>query len=180
MNTTQLCRAIKNDKIAKKNFRGIFPSDKIPNPCSLGFYIVNLDTSTEPGSHWICLKIGKFQNEFFDSYGFAPKLNVFKKRLGKNYIFNTKKLQHEFSTTCGQWCLFYIFFASRGKQMKEIFSQFSSRHKYANDVHVKNFVSQKLKTKTEIINSDFLLDQIARSVSHNMFSCHYYCKKRKR
>lgn len=177
MNTSQILQAIRNDAISLKKFRGIFPSDKIPQPCSAGYYIVNLDSSTEPGSHWICLKIGKFQNEFFDSYGFAPRNKTFKKILGNKYIYNKKKLQNELSTTCGQWCLFYIYYSCRGKKMSDIFSQFSARHKYVNDIQVNTFTSRRLKTKTQVVDTDFLADQIAQSVISNITSRDYYCKK---
>tara|TARA_R110000772_G_scaffold53495_1_gene122402 strand:+ start:11205 stop:11654 length:450 start_codon:yes stop_codon:yes gene_type:complete len=57
-------------KIFGVKFRGVFPSDRIPKLNDLSPYcILNLDKSTEPGSHWVSLaKIGK-HSIIYDSFG---------------------------------------------------------------------------------------------------------------
>ena len=69
------------DKVGRKllgiKFKGVFPSDKIPKLNDLKPYcILNLDKSTESGSHWIALaKLndgGKHHNSgsiVYDSFG---------------------------------------------------------------------------------------------------------------
>lgn len=178
MNTVKLENALNGDEITKRYFRGVFASDQIPAPCTPGFYIVNLDTSTEPGSHWIGLKIAsRGKNEFFDSYGFAPQNTKFKKILGKTYLYNRKKLQHPDSTTCGQWCLFYIFFAARGHTLKKIFKTFSSGDKKINDSLVNFFVRRTFQISTQIINRQFILEQVVQSLLRNLQCNDYYCRR---
>ena len=59
-------------KLLGIRFKGVFPSDKIPRLNDLSPYcILNLDKSTEPGSHWIALaKNGdKDHTMVYDSFG---------------------------------------------------------------------------------------------------------------
>lgn len=57
-------------KILGVKFKGVFPADKIPKLNDLSPYaILNLDTSKEPGSHWIAIaKIGN-DTYVYDSFG---------------------------------------------------------------------------------------------------------------
>ena len=61
------------------NFVGIFAEDELKQ-CHIvkfpAFIIVNIDSSNQPGSHWICLRIGRIDVEIFDSLGFCPNLWV--------------------------------------------------------------------------------------------------------
>ena len=51
-------------------FKGVFPSDKIPKLSSLAPYcILNLDKSTEPGSHWVALSKCNDGAMLYDSFG---------------------------------------------------------------------------------------------------------------
>ena len=61
MNTQQLNLMARNCNVLKKSFTGVYASDMLPIrkhdeilPKSL---IANMDSSTEPGSHWICIYI---------------------------------------------------------------------------------------------------------------------------
>ena len=56
------------ERAAKQFFplEGVFPSDKVPK--KKGYYIVNLDRSNQPGSHWV----GVYRNSktyAYDSFG---------------------------------------------------------------------------------------------------------------
>ena len=74
------------------------------------YYVVNLDMSQQPDSHWIAIKISKSKckNEYFDSYGLGPPTVCFKKFMRYNYTYNSKRLQHSLSTTCAQWCIYVV------------------------------------------------------------------------
>ena len=51
-------------------YRGTFPSDQIPKLRPNQCCILNLDKSTEPGSHWIALARGSgTQSYVYDSFG---------------------------------------------------------------------------------------------------------------
>ena len=68
------------DRVGRKllgvKFKGVFPSDKIPKLNDLKPYcILNLDKSTESGSHWVSVaKIhGKDKSITYDSFGRSNK-----------------------------------------------------------------------------------------------------------
>ena len=97
-----------SNKVTKDSFIGVFSSDTLPSYAQTGYYVVNLDMSQQPGSHWIAIKISKSKckNEYFDSYGLGPPTVHFKRFMKYNYIYNSKGLQHSLSTTCAQWCIY--------------------------------------------------------------------------
>jgi hypothetical protein len=101
-------------KLLKVKFKGVFPSDKIPKLNDLSPYcILNLDKSTQSGSHWISL--AKFPNSsdslVYDSFGrdfkeIIPALNY----TGNGRIINTdrdpeQKIQE---TDCGARCIAWL------------------------------------------------------------------------
>ena len=70
MDSLQIESVIKN-----KRFIGVFPRDKLPKDIEDTFsaLIVNTDSSSEKGEHWIAIII--FPNhtgEYFDSFGLPP------------------------------------------------------------------------------------------------------------
>ena len=81
-----------SNKVTKDSFIGVFSSDILPSYAQTGYYVVNLDTSQQPGSHWIAIKISKSkcQNEYFDSYGLGPPTVCFKRFMKYNYIYSSK------------------------------------------------------------------------------------------
>ena len=82
------------NKVTKDSFIGVFSSDTLPSYAQTGYYVVNLDTSQQPGSHWIAIKISKSKckNEYFDSYGLGPPTVRFKRFMKYNYIYNSKRI----------------------------------------------------------------------------------------
>ena len=99
---------------SKRLFIGVFPRDCLPKriphyPCSL---IINTDTKNLPGKHWVSIFISSYKvGEYFDSFGHEPPqdiarwLNKFTLNWNRvNYIF----IQNPFSTTCGQFVLYFV------------------------------------------------------------------------
>ncbi len=102
-------------------FKGVFPSDKIPRLNDLKSYaILNLDKSTEGGSHWIAIaKVpcksrdtsGENTLMIYDSFGWShrkiiPSLNL----SGNGRIKNTDldSEQDVLETNCGARCLAWL------------------------------------------------------------------------
>ena len=83
-----------SNKVTKDSFKGVFSSDTLPSYAQTGYYVVNLNMSQQPGSHWIAIKISKSKckNEYFDSYGLGPPTVHFKRFMKYNYIYNSKKI----------------------------------------------------------------------------------------
>jgi hypothetical protein len=101
-------------KLLRVKFKGVFPSDKIPKLNDLSPYcILNLDKSTESGSHWIALAKMPNSNDslVYDSFGrdyrkIIPNLNL----SGNGRIDNTDKdsEQEILETDCGARCLAWL------------------------------------------------------------------------
>ena len=79
--------------------------------------------------------------EMFDSYGFGPSMYNLENKLPVSnvVVYNTKQLQSIFSNVCGQYCLYYCYFKSRGYAMGDIVSIFSNDVD-SNDYYVHNSV----------------------------------------
>ena len=57
-------------KMMGSQFKGVFPSDKIPRLNALKPYaILNLDRSDQPGSHWIAIAFSNGKTYVYDSFG---------------------------------------------------------------------------------------------------------------
>lgn len=57
-------------KLLGTEFKGVYPSDKIPVLNDLKKYaIINLDKSTEPGSHWVAIAHQNQKIYVYDSFG---------------------------------------------------------------------------------------------------------------
>ena len=132
------------------NFIGCIPENELDRlvigtlyPCYL---IVNIDSGTMPGSHWIAIGIFSKSIEVFDSLGFDifnwPRvpcsLLKFVHRLSVTRELKvSKRLQSDQSNLCGYYCLFYIFMRKH-TCMKTLLSYFGSKLLY-NDSILKQF-----------------------------------------
>ena len=57
-------------ELKNPHFRGVFMRDKLPlYPFSIESGIVNLNTSNQSGSHWLCYYRKKTNRIYFDLYG---------------------------------------------------------------------------------------------------------------
>ena len=127
MDSRQIEEKLKNQPI----FNGAFPRDKLPKlfqiPAAL---IVNTDSSSEKGEHWIAIIVLKYRRgEYFDSFGIAPLhkdiISFLDKHCSAGWIFNSCCIQHYSSKSCGNHCIAYIKERISGKSFTEFISQFS-------------------------------------------------------
>tara|TARA_R110000822_G_scaffold56916_10_gene143557 strand:- start:76 stop:534 length:459 start_codon:yes stop_codon:yes gene_type:complete len=102
-------------KLLKVKFKGVYPSDKIPRLNDLSPYcILNLDKSSQSGSHWVALAKLPYPSTdsmIYDSFGRDYKRilpNVIYSGNGK--IKNTDRdvEQKILQTDCGARCLAWL------------------------------------------------------------------------
>ena len=176
MDNSTIERLLRNHPITRKRFGGVFARDTLPTTTETKkknsdcFYVVNLDSRNEPGSHWVVLHTcgGRHQSEYFDSYGWPPQKKEFIKFMKDKYIHSVKELQHPFSTVCGQWCMFFILLRCRGKSMREIINLFTCKNKIANDLMVNAAVEQEFKTDQDVIDKKFIRDHMKSASRKNV------------
>jgi hypothetical protein len=94
-------------KILKLNIK-VISKDEVYNLKNQN-YIINLNNSTEPGSHWVALI--KSKNDllyYWDSYGMPPLIEILK--INKNKIFYNKyNIQDIKDENCGYYCIWFIY-----------------------------------------------------------------------
>ena len=97
------------------HFRGVFMRDTLPKrPHKVECGIVNLNTSLESGSHWVCYYKNAKTRIYFDSFGQITPLEI------QNYLKtrsergigviqrNTDIVQSTNTSICGHLCLFVL------------------------------------------------------------------------
>lgn len=90
---------------------GIYMKDELPSKAVNGFYIINLQSSTQGnGTHWNCLIVYDKNAYFFDPFGASPSIaiNTFCK---ENHLgYNNWIIQHIKSENCGWYCIGLLLF----------------------------------------------------------------------
>ena len=119
------------------NFVGVKMRDELkrkskPRECG----IVNLNTSSEPGSHWICFyRVGN-DRYFFDSFAEPPPIELLK-YLKSDEEFdqdlpvirrNSLTVQHDQSSECGSLCLYVLKQLSLGIPFPDIINFLDKRY----------------------------------------------------
>ena len=165
MNTSEIRKLATNIPKTAKIFKGVSAVNQLPSKSKNGIFIVNLDPSHKPGSHWVAIEINcnkkSCNNYYFDSYGLPPSNFKIKRLLGKRYTFNKKKLQHFLSTACGQWCLYFLLRRAQKWNRSEITKPFRTQNSLINDYVVNHLVEKHFKTKDQkVMDKDFLKEQL--------------------
>ena len=120
-------------------FQGVRAADQLPTRLQSGqSLIINDSDSGEPGKHWIAL----YQNtpatlEMFDSFGNPPEYYHLQRKLphSEQFVYNRTKLQGN-SDVCGVYCLYYLFYKSRGHPTSKIVNDLFSKDWNGNDLQL--------------------------------------------
>lgn len=124
---------IQNELQNYKQFKGVYSKDTLDDNLQYGFYIINLDISTNKGTHWVAYYRNKIMNVYFDSFGMPPLdiLNI------KPIVMNSEQIQNENSIMCGQYCIAFIKFMNNKKNIIDSFQTFINLFK-SEDNNIKN------------------------------------------
>ena len=166
MDSGTLYRLLKKDPLTRKYFRGVFSRDNLPANRAEGLYIVNEQPSHLPGSHWVACHITakRERNVYFDSYGRKPVLKEIKRFVGSRCIHNDKRVQHMYSTSCGQWCMYFIWRRCQGWTLANIVGPFNVKKPLINDYAMNFLIEKRFKTDQEVLDREFLIGQISRKM----------------
>lgn len=110
-------------------FVGVFPRDRIQSPKKLpAFYVVNYDSSNEPGEHWVAIHFpSQSTGEYFDPFGLPPlheNLREFMQKNCRRWQYSLKDIQHAQSIKCGNFCIHFIRQRYKGVPYRQILEQF--------------------------------------------------------
>lgn len=172
MDNHTINKLLSRNKITQNRFGGVYAADTLKererDKVKNRYYVVNLDKSNQPGSHWIAIYVAENgeDNEYFDSYGWRPHANALKFETFMNfsYIYQNRQLQHPVSTVCGQYCMFYIWCKCKGKTLQQIVDLFpQGNHFVTNDTMVNAAIEQLFKTDQEVFDKQFMSSSIMKS-----------------
>ena len=130
---------VSRDKTVMLGFQGVRAADQLPQRLQTGqSLIINNHDAGEAGQHWMAL----YQNsadtlEMFDSGGKPPEYYNLQDKLpnAKQTIYNQVKLQGT-SDVCGVYCLYYLFYKSRGHPTSKIVDDLFSKDWNNNDLQL--------------------------------------------
>ena len=123
MNTQQIKTILTADPTLNHILQDVCPIDRIPKPqTDPAAYIINLDESFLPGSHWIAiyLNYSKSEANYFDSTG-APPHSACKPLLAQARLvkYNDTKLQ-DHTMVCGQFACMFLLLRARGYTFEDV------------------------------------------------------------
>lgn len=80
---------------------------------TFNIFITNTSFSSEPGEHWIACMAHEEIGYIFDPLGDLPQaqLRNWMTRYHLKWSFNDRRIQNFDSTTCGLFCVYFIYFA---------------------------------------------------------------------
>ena len=89
-----------------KNFRGCYMRDELVGlkPREFECGVLNLNLSTERGSHWVCWFKTINKKYYFNSFGLPPPKELIE-YLRSPILYSTFQLQGINDKNCGKWCL---------------------------------------------------------------------------
>ena len=167
MNSQQLRNIMKTDRLGQNYFCGVFASDELKKHKVTKYpsgYIVNTDPSHKSGSHWVAFYFDENKKgHFFCSYGNPPNDYKFDKWLSSNsktWSFNEQKCQSNWSTVCGQYCVFYLLHSFRNISIDGIFTP----NYDMNDSWVDDFIRKRFNVDIPTFDVNFVTLQIVKAL----------------
>lgn len=162
MNNREIEFLLTRNPATRSVFAGVFARNTLPGKPRARkpyAYIVNTANAETSGEHWICIYhpvVGI--PEYFDSYGMdAPK--IFELFMSNRYKKSVVRLQHQLTTVCGQYCLYYICMRSvYHKSMDEILGILYGERKLNSDVYVNHFVEEFFLGDFDVQDLDFMIN----------------------
>ncbi len=166
MDTKQLLNVL--NRTIGKDCIGVFPSDKLPKTCKVhAGFIANTDPSDKPGVHWVAIFVNSDgKAEYFDSYGlkpFVPSISTFLEQY-KERCYSRKRLQDQFSSVCGHYCLYFLIKRWMNVSMEDILQKFTENYE-ENDNLITDWVNETFDLDTSTYNCEFLVNQICLALN---------------
>ena len=133
-------------------FNGVFSRDNLLNKIKDGAYVINLDDYSDIGIHWIALYVKNNDITYFDSFGVEHIPKEIKKFIdNKNIIANIFRIQAYDSIMCGYFCIWFINFMFKGKNLTAYTNIFSPNSFKRNDDIILNCFMNNTYVKNGII-----------------------------
>src|SRR6266849_6092448 len=96
-----------------KNFKGVFMRDELKSSTDNECTVINIDHSSNEGTHWTCLFIENNVAYYFDSFGLEPPLEIKEYCRGTTRYYNSFRVQNVNEVICGHYCIYVLYGLSR-------------------------------------------------------------------
>ena len=114
-------------------FNGVYSRDNLPK-IKDGAYVINLDEYSDIGTHWVALHVNNNDVTYFDSFGVEHIPKEIKAFINnKNIKTNIFRIQAYDSVMGGYFCIGFIDFMFKGKDLTEYTNIFSPNNFEKND-----------------------------------------------
>ena len=121
-------------------FNGVYSTDNLPDKIKDGAYVINLDEYSDIGTHWIALYVNNKTVTHFDSFEVDHIPREIKKFIdSKKIIANIFRLQAYDSIMFGYFCIGFINFMLKGKNLTGFTNLFSPNDFKKNDDIISNY-----------------------------------------
>ena len=142
----------RRNRFAREYLVGVFAADQLPTKEFPGAYIVNTDTSSQPGKHGVAFFTTEEGTECFDSFGENP--SAYSEHIAQwlkddCQVVQCVTLQSRDSTVCGQYCIYFILFRSYGFSYEDMMSSLTEST-VISDKFVCKFVNKFFKLHTTV------------------------------
>ena len=181
MNSNQLRWILSNEKVTKHAFCGVFALDEVKYLQNTSFpsaYVFNLDPGYKPGLHWVGVYFDKNGvGEYFDSFGRPPtrEIRKFLDSYAEQWKYNGVQIQEMYSTTCGQFVIFYLYQRCSGLTLDLIIWKFFTPHgRVMNDMLVCDFVKMHYHFSAKVMDMSFIQLIRKKDIKYIVFTSTLY------
>jgi hypothetical protein len=165
MNTRELQSILAADLFVQRTtLFAVLACDQLParlDRTKQAAFIINLDSSSEAGSHWVGLFFnGLSQFTYFDSFGLPPRepaiLSFIKNNSNRPLVYNSRVLQDILTNSCGLYAAYFVLKKARGANLKVILQPFSASasRQYINDRIITRLTLQIIGTNYKRLFQD--------------------------
>ena len=108
MTNLELIEYAKKFKIP--HFRGVFMRNELSSmtPHRYETGIINLDSTSGSGTHWVAYSKKNSRVVYSDSFGLRPPPEVKRYFAGNQLLYNNNRIQKFDSSNCGKLCLLFL------------------------------------------------------------------------
>ena len=107
----------------------------------VGFYVINLDDKTGPGTHWVAMYYNPKFTFYFDSFGMPPPQELINKT-DDRLVYNSSQYQNLKSVLCGYFCMLFIIEMYRTGDYHHFIRLLSETDSIENEKFVTDYFSQ--------------------------------------
>ena len=122
---------------SEPKFNGVYSRNNSPNKIKKGAYVINLDEYEDTGTHCVALFVKPKYTVYFYSFGIEHIPKEVNKFINNDMKSNIFRIQAYDSIMCGYFCIEFINYMVKGKNLLDYTNLFSPNDFKKNDQVIK-------------------------------------------